>query len=67
MQERVKAIKNEMSLLGLAFGKNLVEEKTHLHFDEAELKGMDTAFISSLEKVFENCYWNCIVRFLNFN
>jgi len=44
VQEEVKALKNEMSELGLAFGKNLRDENTLLQFHESELKGMDSHF-----------------------
>jgi len=50
----VKGLKNEISMLSLEFGKNLGEEKTELHFDEGELKGMEPGFFSTLKNVSQN-------------
>ncbi|KAJ3222122.1 hypothetical protein HDU81_010135 [Chytriomyces hyalinus] len=49
-QERITAIKKEISELGILFSKNLGEENTKLFFDKAELDGLPADFIDRLTK-----------------
>ncbi|MFC1841785.1 M3 family metallopeptidase [Candidatus Dependentiae bacterium] len=49
-QQEVKRVKKELGTLGLQFATNIAESKNSIAVSQDQLKGLDTAFIDSLEK-----------------